>query len=52
MLRSVIVGSIFDANQQNKTMLVNLFYDVKTVVKLKTWAPCGHTYTLQDTQEK
>ena len=39
----VIVGSIFDANQQNKTRLVNMFYDrdVITIAKLKTWAPCG-----------
>ena len=42
----VIVGSIFDANQQNKTRLVNLFYrrDVITIAKLKTWAPCGIAY--------
>ena len=39
----VIVGSIFDANQQNKTRLDNLFYhhDVITFAKLKTWASCG-----------
>ena len=38
----VIVGSIFDANQQNNTSLDNLFYhrDVITIAKLKTWAPC------------
>ena len=38
----VIVGSIFDANQQNKTRLVNLFYyrDVIAIGKQKTWAPC------------
>ena len=37
-----MVGSIFDANQQNKTRLVNMFYyrDVITIAKLKTWAPC------------
>ena len=36
------VGSIFDANQQNKTRLMNLFYyrDVITFAKLKSWAPC------------
>ena len=41
----VIVGSIFDANQQNKTRLVNMFYyrDVITIAKLKTWAPCYKT---------
>ena len=39
----VIVGSIFDANQQNKTRLENHFYhrDIITIAKLKTWAPCG-----------
>ena len=39
----VIVGSIFDANLQNKTRLVNIFYyrDVISIAKLKTWAPCG-----------
>ena len=42
-VRSVIVGSIFDADQQNKTRLENIFYhrDVITIAKLKTWAPCG-----------
>ena len=41
----MIVGSTFDANQQNKTRLVNMFYyrDVITTVKLKTWAPCDIT---------
>ena len=40
----MIVGSIFDANQQDKTRLVNLFYDgdVIAIAKLKTWAPCAH----------
>ena len=38
----VIVGSIFDANQQNKTRLENHFYhrDIITIAKLTTWAPC------------
>ena len=38
----VIVGSIFDANQQNKTRLVNLSNcrEVITIAKLKPWAPC------------
>ena len=46
----VIVGSIFDANQQNKTRLVNLFYsrDVITIAKLKTWTPCGEFATLSN----
>ena len=41
--RSVIVGSIFDGNQQNKTRLENHFYhrDVITIAKLKSWAPCA-----------
>ena len=41
----VIVGSIFDANQQNKTRLENHFYhrDIITIAKLKTWASCGCT---------
>ena len=39
----MVVGSIFDANQQNKTRLENHFYhgDIITIAKLKTWAPCG-----------
>ena len=39
----MMVGSIFDVNQQNKTRLVNLFYyrDVITIAKLKPWASCG-----------
>ena len=42
----VIVGSIFDANQQNKTRLVNMFYyrDVIAIAKLKTWAPCDSRF--------
>ena len=40
----VIVGSIFDANQQNKTRLVNLLYyrQVITIAELKTLAPCEY----------
>ena len=43
---ALIVGSIFDANQQNKTRLVNLFYyrDVITIAKEKTWAPCARGF--------
>ena len=43
MLRKCVkVGSIFDANQQNKIGSVNLFHyrDVITNAKQKTWAPC------------
>ena len=38
----VMVGTIFDANQQNTTRLENNVYyrDVITIAKLKTWAPC------------
>ena len=38
----VILDSISDGNQQNKTRLENLFYhrDIITIAKLKTWAPC------------
>ena len=40
----VIVDSMFDANQQNKIGLVNLFYcDVITIAKLKIWAPSADT---------
>ena len=47
----MMVGSIFDANQQNKTRLVNLFYyrHVITIAKLKPWAPCGVRFIKLDT---